>query len=339
MIADMQRTFRFVPFGSSAPHGSLAVDAGVAGATATYSHWQGAQATPPQLLADTSTGILVQAAGDPRRWLDAFPLVCNNHIDADGLLAATFALRPELALDHSVVAIAAAEAGDFCEWPGEAGFRLMLRLHQVLRDLGDQRREGTWEESAYQQVIAEAPRWFAEAAESDPERDAEVARVAETIRRLSARHGFSVHDDGRLLTIAWSARLGHPCDQFSPIAIGRPDDLPVWAIHGAYPGLARRRVQLLAMATPAGTQYRLEGPRHAWARTVDRPGWSAPALIQVAERLQGLERNAVQWICGALANRLGMTCVLAVVDHAGEPAGSSITVAAVIAEVSAGLSA
>ncbi|GDY12417.1 hypothetical protein LBMAG53_12950 [Planctomycetota bacterium] len=335
----MQRSFRFVPFGSSAPHGSLAVDAGVAGAAATYSHWQGAQATPPQLLADTSTGILVRAAGDPRRWLDAFPVVCNNHIDADGLLAAIFALRPELVFDHGAVAIAAAEAGDFCEWPGEAGFRLMLRLHQELRNLGDRRPEGTWEESAYQQIIAEAPRWFAEAAESEPERDAEVARVAETIRRLSARHGFSVHDDGRLLTIAWTAHHGHPSDQFSPIAVGRPDDLPVWAIHGAYPGLAKSRMQLLAMATPSGTHYRLEGPRHAWARTVDRPAWSAPALIQVAERLQSLEQHAVQWICGASANRLGMTCVLAVANDAGEPAGSSISVAEVIAEISAGHSA
>lgn len=333
MIANMHRTFRFVPFGSSAPHGSLAVDAGMAGATATYSHWQGAQATPPELLADTSTGILVRAAGDPRRWLEGFPVVCNNHIDADGLLAALFALRPELAVRHGALAIAAAEAGDFCEWPGEAGFRLMLRLHQVLRDLGDQRREGTWEEAAYQQIIAEAPRWFAEATESEPERDAEVTQVAETIRRLSARHGFSVHDDGRLLTIAWTARLGHPSDQFSPIAIGRPDDLPVWAIHGAYPGLARRRMQLLAMATPSGIHYRLEGPRHAWARTVDRPAWSAPTLGEVAERLQGLERNAVQWISGAAANRLGMTCVLSVVDRAGEPAGSALELASVVAAI------
>jgi hypothetical protein len=110
----MQRIFRFVPFGSSAPHGSLAVDAGVTGAAATYSHWQGAQATPAQLLADTSTGILVRAAGDPRRWLDGFPVVCNNHIDADGLLAALFALRPDLAARYGAVAIAAAEAGDFC---------------------------------------------------------------------------------------------------------------------------------------------------------------------------------------------------------------------------------
>ena len=125
-----QRTPRFVLMGETAPAGSLAVDGAVPGAAAIYSHWQGDHTTPEALAADTSTGMLVRAACEEGRWLDRFAVVCNNHIDADGLLSVLCACRPDLARIHAPRLIAAATAGDFTQWTGAVAYDLLLRVHQ-----------------------------------------------------------------------------------------------------------------------------------------------------------------------------------------------------------------
>jgi hypothetical protein len=295
----------FVPMGSPPPPRTLSVDAGIAGAAAVYSHWQG-ERSPPELAADTSTGILCNAARDPGSWFAGFDHAANNHVDADGLLSLAVACRPDLAAQAPLL-IAAAEAGDFCHWPGEAGFRLMLRLHQHILACADGRGEGQgWEDACCRSAVADIDRLIAEAQLSETARDAEVARVLATADRLRCGDGFRCEDDGRLRTIAWQRVHGHPADQFSPLAVGRPDDLPVWAIHAAFPDV---RWQLLAEQGSQGTSYRLEAPRHSWAKTSVLTGVAWPDCSPVAHRLAALGGTA--WLARPQAARLGLTCVLA----------------------------
>ena len=80
-------------------------------------HWQGNR-TPSRYKADTSTEIALNFVGSPEassEWADA--VVVNNHFDTDGLLSIWVLLDPEEAMARRDLLIAAAEAGDFDEWP------------------------------------------------------------------------------------------------------------------------------------------------------------------------------------------------------------------------------
>ena len=306
----------FLRQGATPPADTLVIDCGLTGA-ATFSHWQGAPPTPTDLLADTSTGILCRAAEDPQRWLHGFRFVANDHVDADGLLAAAVACRPEFGRRHGELLVAAATAGDFSAWTGEAGFRLMLRVHQIMRDRLTERSGG--EQQAYDQVVAALPALIAQSAQPDAERDAQVAQVLAVRQRLLAGNGFTVTRTGTLISIAWRRRLGHINDTFTAVHV--PDDLPVWAIDSV---AGERDFQLLAMTTSDGCVYQLDAPRHSWARTVQRPLVAWPDLHAVAARLQASERQPVQWVAGKEARAVGFVCQLACVAD-GLPAASSLT--------------
>ena len=125
---------RILSSGETAPAGALVLDGAAPGGAATYSHWQQAPACPTELDADTSTGMALRAAADPGRWLGGFTWAVNDHVDADGLLSLAVACRPEVGRAHAAEILGAAEAGDFATWPGEAPFRLMLLIHQLMRN-------------------------------------------------------------------------------------------------------------------------------------------------------------------------------------------------------------
>ena len=57
----------------------------------------------------------IRAPEAGERWAEA--VVVNNHFDTDGLLSVWVLLDPEQALSCRELLIAAAEAGDFDEWP------------------------------------------------------------------------------------------------------------------------------------------------------------------------------------------------------------------------------
>jgi hypothetical protein len=310
------------------PPATLVVDCGLAGA-ATYSHWQGAPPTPPELLADTSTGILCRAAQEPRRWLGGFRMVANDHVDADGLLAAAVACAPEIGREYHELLVAAAAAGDFSTWTGEPGFRLMLRVHQIIRDRLTDRAGG--EQQAYEQVVAALPALISQSAHPDAERDAQVAQVLTVRRRLLANDGFAVTRAGALVSIAWRRRLGHINDTATTVYV--PDDLPVWAIDAV---AGDGEFQLLAMETADGCVYQLDAPRHSWARTVQRPTVAWRDLQALAAQLQARERQPVRWVAGGEARKVGFVCQLASVAG-GLPAASSLALGDVRAACAAAL--
>lgn len=119
---------KFLPFHDISRELPCAVvDARHPEATATLSHWRGAE-VPDALRADTSTEIAVKAAlgGHPSSQL---PFVSNNHFDIDGCLGIWALLNPALAQHYSNVLIQAAQIGDFREYlPGHPASDLALKL-------------------------------------------------------------------------------------------------------------------------------------------------------------------------------------------------------------------
>ncbi len=106
---------RFVPFHQLGGQAHVIVDGPATDGTVLgLSHWPSG-GTPPELLADTSTEIVV-------RYLDSDPqgpevtVISNNHFDEDGLFAAWMAVEQPSSSSLRARAIAAAEAGDFHTW-------------------------------------------------------------------------------------------------------------------------------------------------------------------------------------------------------------------------------
>jgi hypothetical protein len=295
-------TPEFVSFGTTAPPHALGVDGAVAGAAAIYSHWQGDHTTPPELAADTSTGMLVRAAADPARWLAPFETVCNNHIDGDGVLSVLCALRPDLALAHAPRLIAAATAGDFSQWTGATAFDLLLRVHQLINRV--QATGPGWEQRVLEAVGAEADALLTGSWPGEATRANAIADVEAAIDRL-IRTPPSVH--GRLAMVRWRRQIGHCSDLFTWLAgpFAR-DDLPLPALATA---IAPTHFQLLCEETAEGWQVQLDAPRHSWARTVDLPAVVWPDLTAVAQALAARE-PAAGWVCRPGAGELGFTCLL-----------------------------
>jgi hypothetical protein len=293
---------RFVPFGHQGPPDGLALDGTVAGTAATYSHWQGAQPTPRELLADTSTGMALRAAAAPARWLAPYAWACNNHVDADGLLSVIAACRPELALAHAAAMEEAAACGDFAHWGGAAGGDLALRLHQLMTLA--RADEPGWEQRAMEQAVAQAEDLLAGPWPGAERRQTALAAVEQAIARLRDQPP----DLGRKLAVVrWRRERGHQDDHFAWLDRPEDEDLPLLALSTAIPPT---HFQLLIEERAAGAQVRLDAPRHSWARTLALPTVGWPDCSAVARALD--ERDgAAGWVARPQAADAGYTCLLA----------------------------
>lgn len=293
--------------GVAAPAAALAVDGDPIGAAAYLSHWPGTPEPPLQFAADTATGMTVRAAATG--WLAQFPVVCNNHLDADGVLAMLVCCRPELASSHGQLLEAAAEAGDFTAWLGPRPQRLMLAVHQLLRTYAGQ------DQAAIMAVIAGADELLAAADQADPERDAQISQIERAI--LIAPEQIRLGQE-RLAVIRWTRRIGHAWDGFGQVY--QPDDLPLAAIAACVP---QEHFQLLVEETAHGPVIVCAAPGHSWARTVSRPRIAWPDCTALAAELQRGEQGPGRWVAGAPARKVGFTTILATVDADFLPVATS----------------
>jgi hypothetical protein len=234
------RSFHFVPFGSQADGDAVCCDGLVPGAGLHLSHWEGNE-TPPHLKADTSTEIALRCA---REGSVSRPVV-NNHFDADGALSVWALLDPDTALAHQDLIVAAAEAGDFDEWPSnERGLWLEAAITKLAQTASD-------DAAAYRLVLAELP---------------------SLVANLEARR--------ELWEEQWQ-RLQSDEVRAAELAVARIGDIAVFhhrrIAELAGPVLSKRAPQgvkrwLLAFEDDGGRfRYRYELPRYAWADTVARP--------------------------------------------------------------------
>lgn len=117
--------------GCATPH--LSVD-GMTPQGPNLSHWPGNR-TPRQWKADLSTGIALRfaraAARDQAQFLAGVDVVLNDHYDTDGYGALLAVLRPEVAMRHEELLLAAAAVGDFGMWGTQRAFQ----IDRAIRDL------------------------------------------------------------------------------------------------------------------------------------------------------------------------------------------------------------
>ena len=254
------RRFEFVEESYEGDVPAISCDGLVPGAALDLTHWQGNN-TPRRFKADTSTEIALSFVVSPEareQWASA--LAVNNHFDTDGVLSVWTLLDPEEALTHRDLLVAAAEAGDFDEWPAlERG----LWLDAAIRTLGSRAVDDA---ESYRTVLPQLPKLIEHLDERRDlwgvEWDALQAAVAslETGDLRSERHG--------LIGLLVHAR-------------GQPEAPGPLLARRFLPG-ARR--YLLAFERDGGLyDYRYERPRYAWADTVVRailPGPDARALAR-----------------------------------------------------------
>ena len=140
-LVSTSRRFVPVPYGSTYEAVSacplISCDGKVAYSGAVklleLSHWTD-NATPDELYADTSTECALKLhtarqAGRYSEFDDA--VVLNNHFDSDGVLSVFACIHPEEASAHSTLLAAGAAAGDFGEWPSDAGVKLDAAIEAI----------------------------------------------------------------------------------------------------------------------------------------------------------------------------------------------------------------
>jgi hypothetical protein len=253
--------FEFVSGRYSGEAPAIGCDGLVAGASLELTHWQGNR-TPPELKADTSTEIALNFVGRPdaARWTGA--VVVNNHFDTDGALSVWALLEPELALPQRALLVAAAEAGDFDEWPAiDRG----LWLDTAVRTLAVPARDDA---EAYALVI---PRLAKLVAHLDDERalwEHEWQALQSAVRSFDARR------------VRPERRGGVGLMRHAP---GEPECPGALLAREFLPGT--RRYLLAFEQADALFGYRYERPRYAWAETVVRPPCPAPDAEALAAAL------------------------------------------------------
>ena len=265
-LTALARRFEFVEESYEGECLAISCDGVVPGAALDLSHWQGNR-TPQQYKADTSTEIALSFVVSPEsteRWAGA--VAVNNHFDTDGVLSVWTLLDPERALAQRDLLVAAAEAGDFDEWPAlDRG----LWLDAAIRALGACAVDDA---AAYATVLGQLP----ELIESLDERQDLWGDEWETL------HGAVASlESGRLRAERCGAigLLVHALD----VREAAPGPL---LARSFLPGAKR---YLLAFNRGGGMHdFRYERPRYAWADTVIRPILAQPDAVTLA-RLLGPE--------------------------------------------------
>ncbi len=256
------RRFEFVEESYEGDPPAISCDGLVPGAALDLTHWQGNH-TPQRFKADTSTEIALNFIGLPEareQWAGA--VAVNNHFDTDGVLSVWTLLDPDRALAHRDLLVAAAEAGDFDEWPAlERG----LWLDAAIRTLGS----GAIDDAAgYQTVLSQLP---------------------ELIERLDERSDLWGDEWDVLQAAVRSLESGHlRAEQHGAVGLlihetAQPEAPGPLLARRFLPGASR---YLLAFEEDGNLfGYRYERPHYAWADTVVRRTLPAPDVTTLLASL------------------------------------------------------
>jgi hypothetical protein len=297
-------------------------------------HWQGNE-TPDELRADTSTEIALNFVASPRRGELArgVGLVTNNHFDTDGVLSVWTVLEGPGALAHRQLLVAAAEAGDFCEFNDERAAHVNILIQGgdtplasegVGSPLASHLHGGEVEDDAraYELVLPEVGRVLTHTDDYEPlwrEPWALMRGAMESFARGASR----VEEDAATgLSLVTLARDLYGPDGFDPARHHAP--FTSVARH------ARGRLYLIAVPLENGWGYRLDYPYYSWAVTVTRPAVARRDFDALVTRLNELETGgAGRW----KVDRSELTSAVKFADDAGRLAPSALKPEAVAAEL------
>jgi hypothetical protein len=246
-VIAIARRFEFVEESYEGDLPAISCDGVVPGAALDLTHWQGNK-TPQWLKADTSTEIalnFVVSSGASTQWAGA--VVVNNHFDTDGVLSIWTLLEPEQPLLHRDLLVAAAEAGDFDEWPADdRGLWLDASIRALAALAAD-------DAQAYGSVLPQVPGLIASLEER---RDLWGAEWDALQAAVAAQELGSL----RFECYGTIGLLAH--------APGQPEAPGPLLARWLLPGVTRF---LLSFEREGGLfDYRYERPRYAWADTIVR---------------------------------------------------------------------
>jgi hypothetical protein len=280
--------FEFVPGSYTGQAPAISCDGLVPGAALELTHWQGNH-TPREFKADTSTEIALKFVDSQASLKWAGAIVVNNHFDTDGALSAWVLLDPDDASACRDLIIAAAEAGDFDEWPGQD--------------------RGLWLDAAIRALAATTS--------SDPEAyEVVLPQVADLAHHLDDRRELWGAEWDQLQASMRALEAGRlRAERLGRIGLMRREP-GVPEVPG--PILARQFLPhvdryLLAFEQGSGTfDYRYERPRYAWADTVVRPSCPAPDAAAMARAL------GPAWTSEDLPGLTGIVQTIHAIDEAPE---------------------
>jgi len=264
-----------------------------------FSHWHGNQ-TPQSVKADTSTEIALNVVGAPNRdeLTQGIELVTNNHFDTDGVLSVWTMLNGERALDLRDKLIAAAEAGDFCEFSSVDAVRASiviqgsdspidnpgspLALKFAGEDFVDDARSYDLLLPKVEHVLTHTD--FYESLWREPWRRIEVALDS------FAKGESRVEEDlvNKISLVTLGPAVFGPAG-FDPAAHAAPFAAISHHAHG----------NLFVIATPLndGWAFRVDYPYYTWAETVVRPSIPRPDLSAAITALNEIENSETgRWL-------------------------------------------
>jgi len=264
-----------------------------------FSHWRGNE-TPGSVKADTSTEIVLNLVAAPNHdeLTQGIDLVVNNHFDTDGVLSVWVMLNGERALPLRDKLIAAAEAGDFCEFTSVDAVRASIVIQGsdspidksgsplAMKIAGE---DFVNEARSYHLVLPEVEHVLThtdsyESLWREPWKRIEIA--LESFASGESRVDEDPVNKISLVTLA--PGIFGPTG-FNPVA----DAAPFAAIsHHA-------RGNLFVIATPLkdGWAYRVDYPYYSWAETIVRPGIARLDFSAAINALNEIEKNeAGRWL-------------------------------------------
>jgi hypothetical protein len=264
-----------------------------------FSHWQGNQ-TPQSVKADTSTEIALNVVASPDRHelTQGIEFVTNNHFDTDGVLSVWAMLNGERALRLREKLIAAAEAGDFCEFSSVDAVRASiviqgsdspidksgspLALKFSGEDFVDEARSYDLVLPKVEHVLTHTD--FYESLWREPWKRIEVA--LDSFARGESRVDEDLVNKISLVTLA-PAIFGPR--GFDPAAHAAP--------FAAISHHARGNLFVIATPLSDGWAYRVDYPYYSWAETVIRPSIPRPDLSGAITALNEIEnRETDRWV-------------------------------------------
>jgi uncharacterized protein DUF6687 len=271
----------------------LSIDGTVANAI-HFSHWVGNE-TPASVKADTSTEIALNlvAAPDREQLMGGIDLVTNNHFDTDGVLSVWTVLAGERALKLRTQLIAAAEAGDFSEFTGEAGVRASIVIQgsdDPMDDMGSPLARHLAGEAvsdnarAYELILPEVERVLTRTDDYEflwHDVWQRIAAAMETFERGTSR--IEEFTDAKLSVITLAPEI-YSSSGFKPTRHGAP--------YTAISRYARGQLYLIARPVDGMWSYRIDYPYYSWAETIVRPHVERRDLQPLVSRLNQLERGA-----------------------------------------------
>jgi hypothetical protein len=250
--------------------------------------------------ADTSTEIALNVVAAPNRdeLTQGIDLVTNNHFDTDGVLSVWSMLNGERALPLRDKLIAAAEAGDFCEFSSVDAVRASiviqgsdspidksgspLAMKWAGEDFVDEARSYDLVLPKVEHVLTHTD--FYESLWREPWKRIEIA--LDSFAKGESRVDEDLVNKISLVTLA--PTIFGPAG-FDPAAHAAP--------FAAISHHATGNLYVISTPMNNGWAYRVDYPYYSWAETVVRPSIPRPDLGAAINALNEIETNETgRWV-------------------------------------------